>query len=284
MIIGVWRLRTVMAAAGWGALALPALAQSTTTYTYDLHGRLTAATRSTGTSTAYAYDAADNRTQRATSVSASTPAPFNLGGPATAAPSAWANSNTITVSGITTGVPVMIAGGQYRINAGTWQTTIGAITVGQNIQVRAQAPATSGTSRTATLTIGGVTGAFQVTASAPAPTDTTPDAFNLGSPASADAGSWGVSNLVTITGINAPSPVTITGGQYRINSGAWQTAAGTILSSQTIQVRVLASASPGATQTAALSVGGVARSFSVVTSQSNPPCIPDPGQVSCTPL
>ena len=48
-----------------------ATAQETTTYTYDVHGRLIAADRSTGANTDYAYDAGDSRTSKATTGGAS---------------------------------------------------------------------------------------------------------------------------------------------------------------------------------------------------------------------
>lgn len=43
-----------------------AAGQETSTYTYDVHGRLIAVERSTGAQTAYAYDDADSRTAKAT--------------------------------------------------------------------------------------------------------------------------------------------------------------------------------------------------------------------------
>ena len=47
-------------------LAGTAAAQEVTTYTYDVHGRLAAASRSTGPNTTYAYDGGDSRTSRVT--------------------------------------------------------------------------------------------------------------------------------------------------------------------------------------------------------------------------
>lgn len=55
-----------VACAGAALASSAAVAQETTTYTYDVHGRLTQVSRSGGPSngvtTTYQYDAADNRT------------------------------------------------------------------------------------------------------------------------------------------------------------------------------------------------------------------------------
>lgn len=79
--------------------------------------------------------------------------------------------------------------------------------------------------------------------------DTTPAAFNLGGPVTgATAGAWVSSSSPTISGINTASPVTVSNAQYRINGGSWVTTAGTVTSGQTVQVRVQASSTAGASQ------------------------------------
>ncbi|GAD59128.1 hypothetical protein IWC96_06490 [Brevundimonas sp. BAL450] len=59
-------LRILTLSAVLGMSASVAAAQETTTYTYDVHGRLIGASRSTGPNTAYAYDGGDSRTSRVT--------------------------------------------------------------------------------------------------------------------------------------------------------------------------------------------------------------------------
>lgn len=256
-----------------------AAAQSTTTYEYDALGRLVMAARAPGLTTTYVYDAAGNRTQRTTATAGVTPQPFHLGGPTSAASGAWAASNTITVSGISAAVPVTISNGQYRINGGAWTSASGTVTAGQTVQVRAQAPATGGGSVTATLTIGGVTGTFQVKALV----DTTPNAYDLGPAKTVAPHTWAQSLSPAISGINAPTPISISGGEYRINGGAWQTSAGTVTNGQTVQVQVRAIAA-GYSTSGTLTVGGVARTFQVTsTGTITPPpgCTPPPGKDYC---
>jgi len=43
-----------------------AVAQQTTTYTYDVHGRLVGASRTAGPTTTYTYDGGDSRTSKVT--------------------------------------------------------------------------------------------------------------------------------------------------------------------------------------------------------------------------
>ncbi|HUH23417.1 MAG TPA: RHS repeat domain-containing protein [Brevundimonas sp.] len=237
--------------------------QNSTEYRYDVLGRLQSAIRTQGTSTTYTYDAAGNRTHviAATIAADTTPDAFDLGAAVAGSAGVWAASSIVTIGGINAAAPVTISGGQYRINGGAWQTAAGSISAGQTIQVQVQAPTAGGASQTATLSIGGVSDTFQVTTTA----DTTPNAFDLGAAVTGSAGAWAASSIVTIGGVNAAAPVTISGGQYRINGGAWQTAAGSISAGQTIQVQVQAPAAGGASQTATLSIGGVSDTFAVTT-------------------
>ena len=52
------------------------------------------------------------------------------------------------------------------------------------------------------------------------PMDMTPDPFTFMAQAGVAVNTLVTSNSVTVTGINAPSPVSITGGQYSVNGGA----------------------------------------------------------------
>jgi YD repeat-containing protein len=205
--------------------------------------------------------------QVTTAAADTTPNAYDLGNPVTAASGVWSTSSTVTIAGIDAGTAVSISGGQYRINGGAWTTTNGTVSAGQTLQVQVQAPAAGGASQTATLTVGGVTDTFQVTATA----DATPDAYDLGNPVAAASGAWSTSSTVTITGINAATAVSITGGQYRINGGAWTTTSGTVAAGQTVQVQVQAPATAGANQTATLTVGGVTDSFQVTATADTTP-------------
>lgn len=78
-------------------------------------------------------------------------------------------------------------------------------------------------------------------------------------------GSFVVSNAVSITGIDVSVPVSVTGGEYAVDSGAFTSAVGSVSANQTVTLRVTAPLTLGGVQTANLTVGRGATSFSVTT-------------------
>jgi hypothetical protein len=78
------------------------------------------------------------------------------------------SSNVVTITGITGSVAISITGGEYRINGGTYTATAGTITNGQTVQVRRTSSASYETLVAATLTVGTVSGAYNITTRASA--------------------------------------------------------------------------------------------------------------------
>ena len=200
-----FRLGGVALAIGCASAAVglaPEVAAQSETYGYDALGRLVSVNRSDGKSSTYGYDAAGNRSQVVMSNGASvTPVAFDLGGPVSAMPGAWASSASPIITGITVAVPVSVVGGEYRIDGGAWVTANGTISAGQTIQVQVQAPGAPGSSQTATLTVGGVSDTFQVLVQS----DIDPNALSFGDITihSNEADVWGETESL-ITGINQP--------------------------------------------------------------------------------
>lgn len=173
-------------------------------------------------------------------------------------------SNTVTISGINAPSPVTVSGGQYRKNGGSWTSTAGEVVNGDVLQVRGTSSASYLTPVNVTLTVGGVSDTFTITTAAEAP-DTTPDAFTFADVADAERSTVYTSNIVTIAGINAAAAVSVTGGEYRKNGGAWTTSAGTVVAGDTLQVRGTSSASYTADVNVTLTVGGVADTYTITT-------------------
>src|SRR5688572_22363114 len=70
--------------------------------------------------------------------------------------------------------------------------------------------------------------------------DTTPAAFNFVDLTVADGGPI-LSNVVTVAGIDEPTPIDISGhasGEFRINGGAWRSAPATVSAGDRVRLRV----------------------------------------------
>ena len=72
-------------------------------------------------------------------------------------------SNTITVAGVDTGVAISIVGWQYRVNTGSYTSTVWTVFNGDTVQLRLTSSSSYNTQSTATLTVGTRTGAWSVT-------------------------------------------------------------------------------------------------------------------------
>jgi hypothetical protein len=111
-------------------------------------------------------------------------------------------------------------------------------------------------------------GTFYVTRSAAA-SDTTPNAFDLGGPVSdAELSTLTFSSTITVSGINAATPISISGSGspvYSVNGGSFTATSGTVLNGNEVQVRVTSSASNNTSVTATLNIGGVTDTFTVTT-------------------
>lgn len=98
--------------------------------------------------------------------------------------------------------------------------------------------------------------------------DTTPDAFSFTDVTGQTRGATVTSNTITVTGIDAATAISISGGDYRIGAGGFTTSAGTVQNNDTVTVRAVASNSANAKVDVVLTIGGVADTFSVTTAAS----------------
>ena len=99
---------------------------------------------------------------------------------------------------------------------------------------------------------------------------TAPDPIALTAQSNVPLSSITTSNSATITGITTAAPVSIVGGEYSINGGAFTNQPGSVTNGQSIQVRLTSAAEPLTTTTATLAVGGIAGTFSATTQVSTP--------------
>ncbi len=182
-------------------------------------------------------------------------------------------SANATISGISQAVPVSVAGGTYSVGCtSTYISTASTISNGQDVCVRHTSSASPATDTVTTLTAGGVSGTFTSTTELP---DTTPNAYSF--PAQTDVAlSTAISSAsATISGINSAAPISVAGGQYAVDGGAFTSTAGTINNGQSVVVRVTSSATPNTAATATLTIGGVDAAFTVTTVAVQPDTTPD---------
>jgi sugar lactone lactonase YvrE len=95
--------------------------------------------------------------------------------------------------------------------------------------------------------------------------DSTPDAFSFATQTNVAPDTPIESESVTITGINFPAPLSITGGEYSIDGGAYDDSPGTVKNNQLVRIRVQSSGESTGDASATLAIGGVSATFMVKT-------------------
>ncbi len=181
------------------------------------------------------------------------------------APGTAVTSNTVTVTGLTGAAPIAVENGMYSIGCDPLRfvSSNGFITDGQTICVQHVASSQFNTTTRTTLAIGGVTDTFSSTT---ATADTTPNAFAFPAVSGVTPGSTVVSTAVVISGINAPTPVSVVTGEFSIGCvTGWTSAPGTILPGHTICVRHTAATQASSSVTTTLTIGGVSSGFTSTT-------------------
>ncbi len=202
--------------------------------------------------------------------SSTTPDPFTFTDVSSAELSTLTESNTITVSGITQAVPISISGssGEYAVDTGSgfgaYTSASSTVNNGDDVKVRLTSSASYNTESFTTLDINGVSDAFNVTTRI---ADTTPDAFTFTSETNAEVSTQYESNTITVTGVDAGIniPISITGGEYSVNGGAYTSTAGNVLLNSTVQVRRTSSSSYSTTVGVSLDIGGFVAPYNIET-------------------
>jgi hypothetical protein len=95
--------------------------------------------------------------------------------------------------------------------------------------------------------------------------DNTPDAFGFTPVIDADPSTAYATDAAEITGMDAGTAVSITGGEYRITGGAWTAEAGTIDPGDTLELRVTSSGESEGVVTVTVTVGTVSVDWTITT-------------------
>jgi hypothetical protein len=173
-------------------------------------------------------------------------------------------SNAVSMSAITGSVNISIAGGEYSIGCTKDFVSVpGTISAGSLLCLRHLSSVVPLTSTITTVTVGQTVTMFE---SQTEPPDTTPEQFHFNDVTNVALGSSIVSLPVPIQGINVPSPVSVTGGEYSIGcTDTFTSNPGTVSKGDSVCIRLTAASSFTAVQTATLTVGGLSDQFSTLT-------------------
>ena len=190
-----------------------------------------------------------------------TPNLFNFVTQHDVTPGAFITSETITISGINTSTPISIVGGEYSIDDAVFTDADGNVTDGQRVRVRVLAASVGLTTTHATLTIGDISSDFVVTTHA----DITPDEFVFDAQTDVPFDALIESNSVTISGIDEPVSISITGGEYSIDGAGFTPEEGVIEAGESARLRMRSASTFGRTTTATLVVGDTSADFKVTT-------------------
>lgn len=162
-------------------------------------------------------------------------------------------SNIVLITGNNIGVPISITGGEYQINGGSWTSFAGTVFNGDTVTVRQTSSASNSTTTHAVLTVSSYSDSFDVTTKS----DIVPDPFTFTPVTNATLSTLYASNTITVSGIDAPSPISIVDGSYQINGGTWGTTSGVISNGNTVAVRRISSPSNNTLVSTTLTIGGV---------------------------
>ena len=95
--------------------------------------------------------------------------------------------------------------------------------------------------------------------------DSTPDAFTFTDQTDVALSAVVTSNEITVSGINTAAAISVAGGKYSLNGGAYVATAGTVNNGDKVKVQHTASASLATKVDTVLTIGGVSDTFSSTT-------------------
>jgi hypothetical protein len=177
----------------------------------------------------------------------------------------WGTSGTVTIAYTPA---IAIVGGEYRINGGSWTSAPGTVAEGDDLEVRGAASDFYDTETFVTVSIDSDEYQFSITTRA---ADTTPEAFSFVDQTGVGLSTVRTSAAITVDGIEAPAAISVSGGTYSINGGAFTSDAGVVSDGDSVRVRHTAAAAYETQTDTILDIGGVTDTFSSTTSEEPAP-------------
>ncbi len=172
-------------------------------------------------------------------------------------------SNIITITGIDGSATLDIIGATYTIN-GILSSASRVIRNNTTLSISLLS-GNYGSSKYATLTIGGVQSVFMINTRNQ---DFSPNSFNFNAINNATRNMAFNSNTVIINDIDSTTTISIIGGDYQINNNPATNTAGIISNNDIVSIRIIASSNYDTISYATLTVGNISRVFSITTAQT----------------
>ena len=198
-----------------------------------------------------------------------TPDQFSLGADVSNAALSTNTFRSFTVTGINadvTAVATETGTGVAKVGptaSGPWLDSLGGVGNNDTVFCRFTSPTGNSSQSTYTVTIGSVSDSMVITTVAAS--DGTPNAFTFSDVTNRELNQTQTSNLITIAGINISVAVSVTGGTYSKNGGAYTSSAGTCVVGDTFRVRHTSSSNYSTAVNTTLTVGGVSDTFTSTT-------------------
>ncbi len=196
------------------------------------------------------------------------PNAINLATKTAIIPASIVQSAPVTLSGLDAPTPITVSGGFYRINTGIYTNLAGTVKNGDVIQVRHTASAAYQTPTSTRVFVGGIMGSFTSITQ-----DITPNAFSFPAQTKVALTTPVESALITVSGIDTLTPISIVNGEYSINGGGYTNLAGNVKNGDTVKVRQLPSANYATKVLSTLTIGNVVAIFATTTAAKD--SVPD---------
>ena len=203
-----------------------------------------------------------------------TPLPFNFSEVKAVQPNQIVESESVVIKGLDGETTIKVSGGQYQLDNGSWQSKIGSVRTGQILKVRMIASSEYSTSKTMKVIIGSSQVSFVTHTLV---RDTVINAIKFNTITNVPTSTLFVSNLVYITGINAPVSISLSGsnGEYSTNGGVFTDRSGQLNNGDSLRLRLRSATTPLTTATIHVNLGGSIASFSVLTKEQQTTIEPD---------
>ncbi len=129
-------------------------------------------------------------------------------------------------------------GSLYSVNGGAFTSASGLVAPGSSLRLQKTASSEFFTKATATVIVGGIQATFDVTTRAG---DSVPDAFTFSALTGRERSTPVESEEITLTGFEVPTAISVSGGSYSLNGGAYTSAVGTAYPGQKLKLRLTSS-------------------------------------------